>query len=120
MSSDRSRQAAIDGVGDGEGDLGLDDAARGPGLRDWLDGLEQGHGRAAAFDTRVDVPAAFSGRASRGIAKRLRRHGYDLAVAPESFLVDKQNRLLPGEADRATAWAAALGATVLGAEQPIR
>jgi Flavodoxin len=120
MSSGRSRQAAIAGVGKDDGDLALDDAAAGTGLRDWFRKLEHRHGQAAAFDTRIDVPAGFSGRASLGIARRLRHHGYELVVSPESFLVDKQSRLCPGEAERATAWAAALGATLLRAEQQLR
>ena len=63
---------------------------------------------AAAFDTRIDAPALVTGRASRGIEKRLVKLGYDLVADPESFLVDKQNNLLPGEADRAVRWATEL------------
>ena len=72
-------------------------------------------GAAAAFDTRIDAPAALTGRASKGIAKRLRRCGFSLVVEPESFLVDKHNRLVDGEEERARAWGAALAATTLGA-----
>ena len=53
-----------------------------------------------------------SGRASRGIADRLRRHGYRLVAEPESFLVNKSNQLLPSELERATAWGAGLLAAV--------
>ena len=68
-----------------------------------------GDGRpSAAFDTRLDGVAGFTGRASRGIARRLRHHGFELAVDPESFLVDKENHLVCGEGDRAREWAAAL------------
>jgi hypothetical protein len=73
------------------------------GLREWFEGLE-GHGASAAFDTRIDAAAALTGRASRGIARRLRRRGYELVVPPESFLVDRQNQLVVGEAARAVAW----------------
>jgi hypothetical protein len=120
LSSGRSRQAAIAGVGRDDTDLTLDDAAAGPGLRDWFHRLEHGHGHAAAFDTRIDVAAALSGRASSGIARRLRHHGYELVVSPESFLVDKRSHLCPGEAERATAWAATLGASLLQQEQQRR
>ena len=68
-------------------------------------GLPSGDGTAAAaFDTRIDGPAPLTGR-PRGIARRLRDHGFRLVVGPESFLVDKQSRLLAGENERATAWA---------------
>ena len=63
---------------------------------------------AAAFDTRVDAAAVLTGRASRGISRRLTELGYRLAADPESFLVDKENHLLAGESDRAEAWAASL------------
>jgi hypothetical protein len=63
---------------------------------------------AAAFDTRIDGPALLTGRASKGIGRRLAHLGYDLVADPESFLVDKQNHLQPGEAERAVAWGAAL------------
>ena len=52
---------------------------------------------AAAFDTRIDAPAAVTGRASKGIGKRLRKHGCTLVVEPESFLVTKQNHLVDDE-----------------------
>jgi hypothetical protein len=90
-------------------DRALDPDAESEGLRAWLDTLEPGGGRrSAAFDTRLDGPAAFTGRASRGIARRLRHHGFELAVDPESFLVDKENHLISGEGDRAREWAARL------------
>ena len=63
---------------------------------------------AAAFDTRVDGPALLTGRASRSIARRLKGLGYRLAADPESFIVDNENHLLTGEADRAEAWAGSL------------
>lgn len=76
-------------------------------LRDWFDDLpELRNIRAAAFDTRIgSVAPIMSGRASKGIARRLRHHGMDLVAEPESFLVDADNHLIDGEADRATAWA---------------
>ena len=113
MSSEMSRKAAVDAVEKDE-ELELDAHAPGPGLRDWFDTLP-GSGRAAAFDTRIDARPALTGRASKGIAKRLRRHGYDLVVEPESFLVDKHNRLLDGEEERAVVWAKGIAARTIGA-----
>ncbi len=69
--------------------------------------------RAAAFDTRVHGSTLLTGQASKGIAKRLRSHGFELAVDGESFFVDKSNHLEPGEVDRATAWGQTRGAKPL-------
>ena len=108
MSSHRSRQGAKE-IAAKDDDLELDPDAEGDGLRDWFDDLADGHsGRAAAFDTRVHATAVLTGQASKGIAKRLRRHGFDLVVDPESFFVDKENHLEPDEADRAEAWGRSL------------
>jgi len=79
-----------------------------PGVREWLDSLSDLPVPAAAFDTRVDGPAAFTGRASRSIAKGLARHGVIPAAPAESFLVDRHAVLLPGELDRARSWGARL------------
>lgn len=111
MSTKTSRSGAEDTASSDE-DIELDPDAVGPGLRDWFDGLAGDDTPAAAFDTRVDAPAALTGRASKGIARRLRRHGFSLVVDPESFLVDKQNHLIAGEDDRAETWGAALAATL--------
>jgi Flavodoxin len=113
LSSERSRQGAHE-VAEKEGSgLTMDPDADGAGLRDWFHGISDSHETAAAaFDTRIDAPAALTGRASKGIAKRLSRRGYRVVATPESFLVDKQNRLLPGEAARAVAWGAELAEVV--------
>ena len=50
-----------------------------------------------------------TGRASRAIARLLKRHGYRLAAAPESFLVSWETTLLDGEAGRARRWGMTLG-----------
>jgi hypothetical protein len=91
--------------------LTLDPAAEGPGLREWLDRLPATRARAAAFDTRMDAPAVLTGRAAKGIARRLRQHGLELAAEPESFLVTKHNTLEPQEAARARDWARQLAGT---------
>ena len=84
-------------------------AADGPGLREWLSKREGDGKRAAAFDTRIDKSPMLTGAASRGIAKRLRRRGYEVVVDPESFFVeDTEGPLAEGELDRARAWGASL------------
>ncbi len=106
MSSARSRAGAEE-MAAKDDDLALDSDACGDGLRDWFQALPDSAGSghlAAAFDTRVHASALLTGQASKGIAKRLRTHGFDLLVDPESFFVDKSNHLEDGESDRATAW----------------
>jgi hypothetical protein len=106
MSSARTRAGAED-MAAKDDDLELDPDAYGEGLREWFEDLAAdvgAHRRAAAFDTRVHGSTLLTGQASKGIAKRLRAHGFDLVADPESFFVDKTNHLEPGEIDRATAW----------------
>ncbi|MFE5912549.1 flavodoxin family protein [Streptomyces wedmorensis] len=85
--------------------------AEGPGVRDWFhDTLPKAHTgthAAAAFDTRADTRLA--GAAARGIARRLRSHGYELVAEPEGFVIEEiDGPLRAGERDRARAWGAAL------------
>ncbi len=108
MSRASTRKAAVDAVEKSD-ELELDEDAPGPGLRDWLAALPQSTAKAAAFDTRIDVPAMLTGRASKGIARHLREHGFALVAPPESFLVTKQNALIEGEESRAVTWAEQLG-----------
>jgi hypothetical protein len=109
MSSTSSRKMAADAASKPGSGLTLEPDSVGPGLRNWLHEIGHGHGAAAAaFDTRLDGPAVFTGRASLGISHRLRRHGYRLVLAPESFLISKQSALIEGEAIRARTWGAAL------------
>lgn len=113
MSSHRSRHDAVERASDPSSDLELDPDAEGEGLRDWFHHLPDLTGtRAAAFDTRVNASPAMTGRASKGIARRLRHHGLQLVRDPESFLVDGDNHLLPGEEDRARDWGAELAQIV--------
>jgi len=112
MSRPSSRKAAAQASAK-PGGPALDPDAGGMGLRTWLDELpavRDGSG-AAAFDTRLTGPAAFTGRAGAGISRRLRRLGYRQTASPESFLVDKQNHLLPGELQRAAQWGSRLAAS---------
>ena len=80
----------------------------GPGVREWIGCLGQHTIFAAAFDTRVKAPAALTGSASKAISRGLASHGMSVVAPPESFLVDKNGRLLPGEVARAAAWGATL------------
>ncbi len=109
MTSSMSRKSAVEAVAKSEGELALDPEIGSVGLRDWLDTLAEVDGTAAiAFDTRYDGPVMFTGHASKGIASRLRGHGYVVRTDPESFLVDKANKLVTDELDRATTWATSI------------
>ena len=108
MSSSQTRKGAPDYVAKSDGDLTLEPGWDGDGLRDWFQELPDVPCAAAAFDTRADIAALLSGRASKGIASRLEKHGCRLLAEPESFLVDKHNHLMPHELDRAAEWGATL------------
>ncbi len=114
LSSEKSRAAAKATAAKPDADLTMDADAEGEGLRDWFDLLPAARSTdAAAFDTRLDGAAILTGRASKAIGRRLTKHGFDLVADPESFLVDKHNHLIPGEADRATQWAKELAESVV-------
>jgi hypothetical protein len=114
ISRPSTRKAAVEAANKPGSDLELDPDAEGPGLREWFESFGAFAERvptscsittrAAAFDTRIHAPAALTGRASKGIARRLRHHGFELVADPESFLVTKHNHLEPDEAARARHW----------------
>jgi flavodoxin len=111
LSRPSTRDAALK-----DAELPADPDAEGPGVREWLDGLPDVAGvAAAAFDTRIDGPAILTGRASRGIHKRLRGRGFDTVAEPESFLVDRKGHLHDGERERARAWGASLAGRLAAA-----
>ena len=115
----RTRRAAIAARDRDGSTLQLDPHAADSSLREWLHALPRKAGAlAAAFDTRMTGPATLTGRASRGIARQLRRHGATIVDPPTSFLVDHSNHLVAGESDRAETWgrslAARLGASLTG------
>lgn len=110
MSRPSTRATAPEYVRKAHGDLALDGAATGPGVRDWFDTMGHAESHAAAFDTRMRGPAALTGRASAGIRRSLRRHGFDVVARPESFFVDRTNHLRPGELERARTWGSTLAA----------
>jgi flavodoxin len=98
LSSRRSREGALTQGGHGE---------PGIGVRGWIESLPNGSRgpRAAAFDTRAHKPVLLVGSAARGIARRLREHGYRLAAEPESFFVQgSPGPLEEGELERAEEW----------------
>ena len=70
MSRSSTRKGAMEAAAKSEGDLTVEPGADGPGLREWLDALGKSrpHAKAAAFDTRMAMPAAVTGRASRASA----------------------------------------------------
>jgi Flavodoxin len=120
LSSASSRQKARQAAAKPDSGLSLDPEADGPALRDWLGGLADRRVLAAAFDTRLNGVPLFTGQASHGIGKLLKRHGYHLVLAPESFLIGRQNTLLDGESSRARRWGEALGAAATIAYVPAR
>jgi len=106
MSRPATRKAAVNAAC--RGSLTVDPSADGAGLREWFAGIgSHPHTIALAFDTRRDMPPSITGRAGHGIARRLRRCRFSNVRDAGSFLVDKNNRLLAGERERATAWARA-------------
>jgi Flavodoxin len=110
MSRASTREAAVADAHKPDSELTLDPDAEGPGLRDWFTALPTLHAKAAAFDTRIGLPAMLTGRASKGIARRLRQLGLNLVAEPESFLVTKHNQLEPDETNRARQWGRQLAA----------
>jgi len=116
LSSDWSRGIGAEAAGNPRGGVEIEPGAVGVGLREWLFNVNPGGERqAAAFDTRFEGLTLLTGRASSGIAHRLGKRGYHLITGPASFLVDRRNALLPGEAARARVW----GATLARALEPV-
>jgi hypothetical protein len=112
MTRTSTRHAAVEAAGKDGSELHLDDDAEGPGLREWFDGVEGLPPFGAAFDTRFGAPPVVTGRASKGIARRLRRHGCELLVDPESFLVTKETTLADDELAHARHWGEQLAAAL--------
>jgi flavodoxin-like protein len=113
MSRAGTRKAAVEAANKPASPLRVEPDAPGPGLRDWFGALGQHSAKAAAFDTRIHGPAALTGRASKGLTRQLRAHGFDVIAQPESFLVTKQDRLEPEETDRARAWGTKLAESIV-------
>jgi len=112
MSRAATRKAAVEAADKPASPLQVEPDALSPGLRDWFGSLGHYQVKAAGFDTRIHGPAALTGRASKGVTRLLRAHGFDVVARPESFLVTKQDRLEPHETTRAREWGAKLAASV--------
>jgi hypothetical protein len=110
LSRPSTRHAAAEAADEPDAGVSLEPDAEGMGLREWFDDDPELPQMGAAFDTRIDAPALVTGRASKGIAKRMRGLDCLLLVPPESFLVSKQNELLPDERTRARDWGARVAA----------
>jgi len=104
MASHLSMKAAAEDA-QKKPDTHLEPDVEGPVLREWFHGLPKAsHTPAAAFDTRLGKPRFITGSAAKGIAHRLRGHGYEV-VADESFVVDDSlGPLREGELERAREW----------------
>jgi hypothetical protein len=121
MTTKRSRELAAE-TARTEGEVAVEPHADSePGLRTWLQLLSGGDGAvAAAFDTRLDSSPFLTGRASHGVAARLRRRGYRV-VGSESFLVsESEGPLVPGELVRAERWGAELAARALAGPSSVQ
>jgi len=106
----RTRAAAAEAARKPDSALMLDPDAEGSGLREWFASLSEVTSTAAAFGTRFHLPAAATGRASKGITRQLRRHGFRAVTDPESSSVTKDNHLEVDEQTRARNWGARLAA----------
>src|SRR5262249_56371352 len=100
MSRPAARKAAVEAANKPASPLKVEPDALSPGLRDWFGSLGHYQVNAAAFDTRIHGPAALTGRASKGVTRLLRAHGFDVVARPESVLVTEQDRLRPQESAR--------------------
>ncbi len=76
-----------------------------PSLRSWLEALPKGHGRAAAFETRVKFSP---GGATSKIMDGLKNAGYTPIADAQRFIVKGKFVLLDGDLDRARQWGADL------------
>lgn len=117
MSTEASRTSATAAAAkpDGWSEITLDANAEGIGVREWLEGVGDAHGKpAVAYDTRVFGPSLLTGRAASAIDKGLRGHGFRVVAKAESFMIDTHQRLRVGEVDRARKW----GARMVGSMEP--
>lgn len=104
MSRPMTRAAAVEAAHEPDATVTLEPEAEWTGLREWFDKLDPVDARAAVFDTRASAPAVLTGRASKGISKRLRHLGAHLVTEPRSFLVHRDRHLAAGQEQEARAW----------------
>ena len=112
MTRPKTRVAAVEAAENPGAEIELDAELdlHAPGLPEWFETVGTIPKAAAAFDTRIDMPGVITGRASKGVAQRLRRHGATLVDEPTSFFVTKNNHLEPQEAAHAREWGKQLAA----------
>jgi hypothetical protein len=125
MSRPNTRTTASAQADKAGSSLSLEPHATAPGLREWFESPVSAPGaagsigsvrstaltKAAAFDTRMQLPRLLTGRASVKLVHALRRRGYDVIASPASFLVGrKSTALVAGELERAREWGATLSA----------
>lgn len=104
LSSGMSRKMSVTAAKE-DGHASIEPSAtEGAGLRAWLHSLGTASCHAAAFDTRLDRSPHLTGSAARGISRRLRHHGYEVAATASFFVDDGEGPLADGELDRARAW----------------
>lgn len=96
-------------VGD---DLVLEPGVTVSGIREWLTSQRQARGRAATFDTRIEGTTVITEPASERLADLFSDTQFELVAGPESFLVDENARLRPGEEERARQWGDTLARTL--------
>lgn len=77
-----------------------------PSMRSWLESLQKGSGKAAAFETGFRLSP---GGAAGTILKMLKTSGYEPLAKKERFMVKgSYGPVRPGELERAKAWGAEL------------
>jgi len=109
LSGRRSREAAVEQRGEG-GEIGI-------GARGWIERLPLcGGPLVAVFDTRAHKPELARRLAAHGMATRIKKRGYHLAVEPASFVVNgTPGPLEDGELERAAEWGRSLANEVMAA-----
>ncbi|HYN71949.1 MAG TPA: hypothetical protein VES60_05555, partial [Nakamurella sp.] len=68
--------------------------------------------------TRIDASPLMTGRASKGISKQLRHHGFHEIASPMSFLVTKETHLAEGQETAARHWGESLAHALAGYSDP--
>jgi flavodoxin len=113
MSRESTRKSAFENKGERQPEHTL------VGVRERIGDLRPRDGlKVATFDTRFKKPIALTGSAAHKIAKKLKRHGFDLVAEPESFFVrGMEGPLLDGEIERARAWGVELARKIAEAQR---
>ncbi len=88
--------------------------SNGQGIREWLESLPAGDGKAAAaFDTRLSLGIVPVGSVAKPVSDRLTARGYRLVAKPEGFIVKgREGPLKDGEEARAREWGRKLAQAV--------